>query len=215
MGLMGSMFIMPLFAQNFLGYDATETGYLFIPMAVALMLGAPLGGRLMGKVKSKHVIAASTFVAAVGVYLFSFLDAKSVPLDFMIPLSIMAFGMGFGMAQRTNLIAAAVPQNEIGSASAVLALIRNVAGAFGIAIFSTILNRAIESNVLTISQNSVLHVVTPTNIAIYTQLIIAKAQVVGYDTIFDYAAIILFIGAFLILLIRDTDAPKGVEVHVE
>jgi DHA2 family multidrug resistance protein len=215
MGLMGSMFIMPLFAQNFLGYDATETGYLFIPMAFALMLGAPLGGRLTDVVKPSYVIAASTFVAGVGIFMFSFLDAKSVPLDFMLPLVIMAFGMGFGMAQRTSLVASAVPQSEIGSASSVLALIRNVAGAFGIAIFSTILNSTIESKVLSISQNSTLRSTNPTDMQIFTQLIIAKAQVVGYDTIFVYASIILFVGSVLILFIKDVKMVKGVEVHVE
>jgi len=39
------------------------------------------------------------------------------------------------MAQRTNIIATVVPTHEIGMASSVLALARNVAGAFGIAIF--------------------------------------------------------------------------------
>ena len=215
MGLMGSMFVMPLFAQNFLGYDATETGILFIPMAVALMLGAPLGGQLTGRVKSRYVIAASTFVAGVGVYLFSFLDPKSVPLDFMIPLSVMAFGMGFGMAQRTSLIASAVPQSEIGQASSVLALVRNIAGAFGIAIFTVILNSTISSKVLQIAQNSVLRSTKPQDMQIFTQLIIAKAQVIGYDTIFIYAFVILMIGAVLILFIKDVEAPEGVEVHVE
>jgi len=215
MGLMGSMFVMPLFAQNFLGYDATETGILFIPMAFALMVGAPLGGRLTGKVKARYVIAASTFVAAIGIYLFSFLDPKSQPIDFMLPLVIMAFGMGFGMAQRTSLIASAVPQNEIGSASSVLALVRNIAGAFGIAIFSTILSSTISSKVIEISQNSVLRSHNPTDVKIFTQLIIAKAQVVGYDTIFIYAFCFLIVGSILILFIKDVEAPKGVEVHVE
>ncbi len=36
MGLMGGIFLIPVFAQTFLGYNATESGYLFVPMAVAL-----------------------------------------------------------------------------------------------------------------------------------------------------------------------------------
>src|SRR5207249_660370 len=140
MGLMGSVFLVPIFAQTFLGYDATASGYLFIPLAAALMLAAPLGGILTGKVQSKYVIAASTFVAAVGLYLFASIDARSTAWDIMIPLSIMAFGLGFGMAQRTNIIASVVPDHEIGVASSILALARNIAGAFGISIFATVLN---------------------------------------------------------------------------
>ena len=57
----------------------------------------------------------------------------------------MAFGLGFGMAQRTNVIAAVVPTEEIGIASSILALGRNIAGAFGIAVFGTILTNSTNS----------------------------------------------------------------------
>ena len=46
MGMMGSIFLVPVFAQTFLGYNATETGYLFMPMAFSLMIAAAIGGRL-------------------------------------------------------------------------------------------------------------------------------------------------------------------------
>ena len=103
LGLIGSMFLIPIFAQTFLGYNATQTGYLFMPMAAALMLGAPIGGRLIGKVQPRYVIAASTLVAGIGLYMFSWIDPRSGPLDIIIPLCIMAFGLGFGMAQRTSI----------------------------------------------------------------------------------------------------------------
>ncbi len=116
MGMMGSVFLIPLFAQTFLGYDATQSGLLFIPMAAGMMIASPIGGQLTGRVPSRIVIGISTFVAAVGLYMLSFLDARSSALDVCIPLMIMAFGLGFGMAQRTNAITSAVPQNEAGIA---------------------------------------------------------------------------------------------------
>lgn len=57
MGMMGSIFLIPVFAQTFLGYDATQTGFLFMPLAFAMMIGAPLGGKLTGKVEPRYVIA--------------------------------------------------------------------------------------------------------------------------------------------------------------
>src|ERR1035437_9638793 len=38
MGMMGGVFLIPVFARTFLGFNATESGYLFMPMAVAMML---------------------------------------------------------------------------------------------------------------------------------------------------------------------------------
>jgi MFS family permease len=178
-----------------LGYTATQTGYLFIPMAFMIVLAAPLGGRLTGKVQPRWVIMASTVVMGIGLYLFSYLDPRSTALAIIIPLAVMAFGMGFGMAQRTNIIASAVPQNEVGSASSVLALARNIAGAFGIALFGTILQNVTNSKVLEIAQYSIIHSRSIVDQKIGTSLIILKAQVAAYDYIFVVASIIAIIGA--------------------
>jgi len=196
MGMMGSIFLLPIFAETFLGYDATQTGYLFIPMAAAMLIAAPFGGRLIGKVKPSYVIAASTFVAGIGLFMFSWIDPRSTALDLIIPLVVMAFGMGFGMAQRTNIIAVVVPHDEIGEASAILALVRNISGAFGVAIFSTILTNVINSNVFAIARQSVLNGSGRQLMQQFTSLIILKAQVSGYSTVFLIASGIVFVGAF-------------------
>jgi EmrB/QacA subfamily drug resistance transporter len=202
MAMIGSIFLIPIFAETFLGYNATQTGYLFIPMAVALMVAAPLGGRLIGKVKPGYVISASTFVAGIGIYLFSFIDPRTTVLELIIPFMIMAFGLGFGMAQRTNLVAVVVPQDEIGEASAILALVRNISGAFGVAIFSTILTNSINANVLQIARSSVIRTLNPQTMKEFIGLIMLKAQVAGYASVFVISAIIIFIGAFAALLIK-------------
>jgi EmrB/QacA subfamily drug resistance transporter len=215
MGLMGSVFLVPIFAQTFLGYDATQSGYLFIPMAIGLMIAAPLGGQLTGKVSSSIVIASSTFVAGVGIFLFSFIDARSTALDLMIPLAIMAFGLGFGMAQRTSAIAAAVPPSEIGVASGILALVRNIAGAFGIAIFGTLLQTRTEHNVLSIAANSHLYQHTATAMAEFTSLIILKAQIDAYAYIFTVASMLMFIGAIVAILIKTPSVQLDEPLMVE
>ncbi len=215
MGMTGGIFLIPVFAQTFLGYDATESGYLFIPMAAALMLAAPVGGMLIGKVQARYVIFWSTIVAAVGIFMFIGLDPRSSALDIIIPLSVMAFGLGFGMAQRTNVIASVVPQSEIGVASSVLALVRNISGAFGIAIFATILDNRITSNVLTINSFSTLSSHVPHDIQTYIGLISLKAQVDAYDYVFLVASIIVFLGAFTILFMKLQKERTDIKVHVE
>jgi DHA2 family multidrug resistance protein len=215
MGMMGGIFLLPIFAQTFLGYNATETGYLFIPMAACMMISAQLGGRLTGKVRAKYVIFASTFVAAIGLFLFSFLDPKSSALAIIVPLCIMAFGLGFGMAQRTNIIASVVKQSEIGIASSVLALVRNIAGAFGIALFGTILNNRIEHNIIAINSFSHLVSHTATDFGQYVALIILKAQVNAYDYVFVIASIVVLLGAFAILTLKLKHERMDIKVHVE
>ncbi len=214
MGMMGGLFLIPVFAQTFLGYTATQSGYLFMPMAAAFMLSSPVGGALMGRVQSRYIIFASTIVASIGIFMLSYLDPRSSALDIIIPLSIMAFGLGFGMAQRTNIIASLVEPHEIGIASSVLALTRNIAGAFGIAIFGTILNNTVLSNVLTINSHSTLSSHAPNVVQTYVALVILKAEVSSYSYVFLVAGLFIFIGAFAALFLKVKER-LGVTVHVE
>ena len=214
MSLIGAIFLIPIFAETFLGYNATQTGYLFIPLAVAMMASAPIGGRLVGKVKPSIVIFSSTLVAGIGILMLSWIDPRSTTIDLIIPMSIMAFGMGFGMAQRTNLVAVAVKHEEIGEASAVLALVRNIAGAFGTAIFSTLLNTATNANVLAISAHSFLNGTGAVLTQQFIALIELKAQVSAYATVFEVAAWVIILGSFAAFLIRTPRESAGAGEHV-
>ena len=212
MGMMGGIFLIPIFASTYLGLNATSTGLLFIPMAFMMMVSSPLGGHFAGKIQPRYIIALSTLVAALGLFFFSFLDPKSTVWDIIIPLSVMAFGLGFGMAQRTSLIASIVPENEVGIASSILALVRNIAGAFGIALFGTILASATKINVLNLAHNSLIRSTDPKIFSEFVSLIILKAQVLAYSTVFQISALIVLIGAALSLMIKVDEKKEGEKI---
>ena len=214
MGMMGSIFLLPVFAQTFLGYSATESGYLFMPMAFTMVLASPIGGSLVGKVQARYVIFVSTIIAAIGIFMFTNIEPKSTAIDIIIPLVVMAFGLGLGMAQRTSIVASVVDPHEIGIASSVLALVRNIAGAFGIAIFGTILSNRTLSNVLTINAHSTLSSHDPNIVKTFVSLIILKAEVNAYSYVFLIAGIIIFLGSFTILFLKIKER-NDIKVHVE
>lgn len=216
MGLSGSVFLIPIFVQTYLGYSATQTGYIFMPLAFAMVIAAPLGGALTGKVQPRYVIAASTLIAGVGIFLFTGIDARWHALNVIIPMFVLAFGLGFGMAQRTNIIASVVPKEEIGVASSILALARNIAGAFGIAMFGTILDNSTNSKVLEIARASTLRLFDPATVQKFTALIILKAEIEAYRTVFLYTFIIMLVGAALALTIKlkEEIKPGGEEILI-
>jgi len=201
MCMMGSIFLIPIFDQIFLGYTATDTGFQFIPMAVCMILASPIGVSLSGRFAPRYIIASSTFVAAIGIYLFTDLDVRSGIMDIIIPMCIMAFGMGFGMSQRTGVIASIVPPEEISSGSAVLALVRNIAGAFGIAIFTTLLNNSIENNMIALSAHSVVNVHTVATMQLVSGLMYLQAQILAYHMVYIIASLFLLIASGLALMI--------------
>ncbi len=213
MTLMGSIFLIPIFAETFLGYSATQTGLLYIPMAVCLMATSMLGGRLVGKVEAYRVIFIGTLIAAFALYLFTFIDIRSSAQAIMVPMAILAAGLGFGMGLRSNIIVAVVSKDEIGEASAISALVRNISGAFGVAVFSTILDNVINANVLAVAQSSVINTTgaTAQQMHQFVALITLKAQVMGYAYVYWVALIVIIIGSFTALFIK---IPNELERYV-
>jgi len=203
LSMMGSVFLIPIFAQTFLGMDATHSGYLFIPLAIGFMFASPIGGKMIGKVKPGYVIALSSFVASIGFFLFwVFLDPRSGVFDIIIPLAIMSFGLGLGMAQRTSIITNSVPTEEVGVASGILTLGRNISGAIGIAVFSTLLTTIVNDKIVVIANNSYINALSSLDIKTGIALMELKAQVSAYGVIYLICSSIVLISGFIALFIK-------------
>ncbi|MGB8644342.1 MAG: DHA2 family efflux MFS transporter permease subunit [Anaerolineae bacterium] len=216
MGMSGGVFLIPVFVQTFLGFSATQTGYLFMPMAFFMMLASPLGVTLVGKVQPKYVIAASTLVGGLGLLLYTQVDARSTALDIMIPMSVMAFGLGFGMSQRTSIIAAVIPTEEIGIASSILALVRNISGAFGISVFATILSNGTENNLIAISRYSIVNTVNPLIRAVAGVLMTLKAEIDAYRIVFAVAAGVMALASVVVIFtLNIREMKSGVEILID
>ncbi len=202
-GMMGSFFMIPLFAQMFLGLNATETGYLFLPMALTMMVSAPFGGKMSSKFHTRYVVSFGMSIASLAIFFLSFLDPETTAFNLTWPLMLFAAGLGLGMGPLTNLATSSVPQNEVGIASAILNLTRNIAGAVSIAVFSTTLSNLILSNVLKVSAYSKLNVPLSQVKGVFPTLVVMKAQVLSYGQVFLYASMVMFLGAMLALLLDD------------
>ncbi len=203
MGMIGGIFLIPLFVQTYLGYSVTKTGLLFIPMAIGMGSAAQIGARLSAKIQPRFLTSASMLFAAFAMFLFAGIDIKWGPWDIIWRLFLMAFGLGIGLAPLTNAATATVPIKEVGIASSVLALARNIAGAFGTAIFATILSNSVTANLLTIQKFTVVNTASPILIQQIFALMITKANVSAYATVFHWAVFFMVIGAIAALFVKE------------
>lgn len=203
-GMMGAMFLLPVFAQNILGFDAVKTGLLFMPMAFTMLFAAPIGARMSTKMHIRIPVMIGITVASLGMFLIgSKLDVAMTELDIALPLVVFAVGMGFVMAPLTNSVTSSVPREEVGTASGIFSLIRNIAGAFGIAIFSTLLSNFRDSSILSTFYNSAVSTQTPVLTIIGDALIYMKAQVTSFQHVFFVASALLAIGLLTGFFIKD------------
>ena len=203
-GMMGAMLLLPVFAQTFLHYTATESGYLFVPMALALPVFAPLGAKLASSFNPRYTVSFGMGLSALGLFLLMNLDPTMTSWDFVLPLVLFGAGLGLGMAPLTNAATTSVPLHEVGMSSGLLNLTRNIGGAFGIAIFSTILANTTNANVLMVALNSRVNGSSPVVLAEASRLIIMKAELLSYGVVFAYAAGAMLLGALIALFFLRT-----------
>ncbi len=203
LGMFGGIFLIPIFAQNILGYSVTKAGYIFIPMAVCLMIAAQIGGRLVRRIQPSVLTAGGMFFSACMLYLFAGIDIKWTFWDITWRLGLFAAGLGIGLAPLTNAATSTVPLEEVGIASSVLALARNLAGAFGVAIFATILSNSTTSSLLAIQTHSIVNTKTPQIVSQVIGLMEIRANVLAYGVVFKAASALVALGGVAALFIKE------------
>lgn len=204
MGFIGGIFLLPIFVQGYLGYDVTKTGYLFLPMAAGMMISAQFGARASIKFQPKYVVFAGLAWSAFILYLFSGIDLTWTFGHFAILLFCFALGLGLTFAPITNASISTVPLHEVGVASSILALVRNIAGAFGVAIFATILTNSATSAILNVQKFTTINSLNPAVLQQVGFLMAMKANLVSFNTVFVCSAIITFFGACSALFLKET-----------
>jgi DHA2 family multidrug resistance protein len=142
--------LLPLFLQTLLGYPALEAGLAISPRGLGALLSAIVAGRLIGIVDTRFLVAAGfgllafsgtwmsrlTFdVAWSNIAFVTFLNGLANPLIF-IALSTMAF--------------ATLSREQMGGATGIYNLMRNLGGSVGISLVTTLLARRaqLHQNVL-------------------------------------------------------------------
>lgn len=215
LGMMGALFLLPIFAQNYLGYSVTKSGYLFIPMAICLMFAAQMGARLARRFPPRFVISSGMFFSCLMILSFTGIDIKWNFWDIAWRLGLFAMGLGIGLAPLTQAATSTVPLQEVGIASSVLALARNLAGAFGVAIFATILSNSTTSSLIMIEQHSLINTTDTHLLQLIPALMITKANIMAFATVFRTAAIFIALGGAAALFVRESKNDMGDNHHHE
>lgn len=203
-GMFGGLFLLPIFAQTYLGYTVTQSGYLFVPMAMALLISAQVGAKLSAKIESRFLTAGGMFFSAIIFVTFGAIDIRWGFIDIGGRLLLFAAGLGIGLAPLTNATTSSVPIQEVGVASSILALARNIAGAFGVAIFATILTNSTTANLLALQVHSVINSINPQTIQEARTLMIIKANILAYGTVFQVTAFLLALGGLSALFVKES-----------
>jgi DHA2 family multidrug resistance protein len=140
--LYGSILLLPLFMQEVLSFPAITAGVWNCPRGIVTMALMPLVGFLIGRrLDMRAMLFSGILVSAVGVLSFSFLDRNAGPWNFLWPQVIMGAGLAFVFVPYSTISVDPIPNEEMGFATSITGLTRNIGASFGISIAATLLYR--------------------------------------------------------------------------
>jgi MFS family permease len=135
--MMSGVVFLVQYLQACLGEGPLAAGARLLPLTATLFVVAPIAGRLVTRVGERPIVVAGLLGQAGGLIWLALGTGGSYPA--LIP-AMVATGVGVSAAMPAAQTAAiaAVPREAIGTASGVYNAMRQVGGAFGIAIASAV-----------------------------------------------------------------------------
>lgn len=139
--LFGSIVLLPIYLQTLMGYTATLAGLVLAPGGIATMVAMPVMGRLITKVNPKGILAFGIITCAYSTYLMSGFNLYADFNSIAWPRILLGIGMGFAVIPLMTLAFSSIKKEEMGNATAIFNLLRNLGGSFGVAFISTMIAR--------------------------------------------------------------------------
>ena len=139
--LFGSIVLLPIYLQTLMGYTAYLAGVVLGPGGMATLIAMPVAGRLVTKVNPKGLLASGIIVGAYSTYLMSEFNLYASLWTVIWPRIVLGVGMGLLFIPLTTMTMSTISKENMGNATAIYNLLRNLGGSFGVAFVTTMAAR--------------------------------------------------------------------------
>lgn len=136
-------FLGSFYLQDHRGYGALQTGLLFLPVALATMLGANAAGRVIGRTGPRTLAVLGLLLAAAG-FVIPALWGGTVAMVSGVSLAAAGTGAVFVVASATAL--AQIDPREAGLASGIVSTFHEFGASLGAAVVSSVAAASIAGN---------------------------------------------------------------------
>jgi EmrB/QacA subfamily drug resistance transporter len=135
--LSGAVFFTAQFLQAGLHHDPLAAGLRLLPWGVVPFVVAPFTGRLADRLGGRPLVVAGIALWAVGMLWLGIVASTTVSYwELCIPMVISGFGFSVAIPAVTRSVVGMVATADVGTASGAYTTMRQLGGAFGIAILS-------------------------------------------------------------------------------
>jgi DHA2 family multidrug resistance protein len=150
--LFGSLVMLPLFLQTVLGYPSFQAGEAMAPRGFGAFLAMPLVGVLIGKIDPRKMVAGGLVIAGGTLFMLSSISLEAGYWDIFWPQFIQGMSMGLLFVPLSTISMNSIPREQIGNATSLFSLMRNLGAGIGIAVVATLVSRRTTAHAALLSE---------------------------------------------------------------
>jgi len=139
-GIFSTVFLTPVFLAQVRGFDALQTGMALLSVGAFQILALVAYATLARVVDMRLLMVVGLVLFGLGCYLYVPLTNQWGWRELLIPQALRGIGQQFCIPPIVTMALGALPPSRLKSASGLFNLMRNLGGAIGIAVSSTLLN---------------------------------------------------------------------------
>jgi len=133
--------MLPLFLQTLLGYSALQSGLSVSPRGFGSMASMILVGFLVRRVDGRALMSIGFVLLAASTWMLGRVNLQIGMSSVVWPNIINGFAMGFVFVPLTTMTLSRLRKQDMGNATGIYNLMRNIGGSIGIASVTTMLVR--------------------------------------------------------------------------
>ncbi|HEY1256550.1 MAG TPA: DHA2 family efflux MFS transporter permease subunit [Terracidiphilus sp.] len=133
--------ILPLYYQEVMGYTAFTAGLVVFPRGVGSFIGSPVIGILGSRIDQRKLLCAGFLGFGVCSLIFGTINLDIGPYSLLIPITLTGFALSFVFVPLATLATSTIPREEMGNATGLFNMLRNIGGSIGISMATTALIR--------------------------------------------------------------------------
>jgi DHA2 family multidrug resistance protein len=139
--LYGSLVLVPIMLQTLLGYPSLQAGIAMAPRGIGSFIAFPIVGLILAYVGARRLLAFGFAASGLTLIWLGSMNLNLGYWDIFWPQFIMGVAMSCLFVPLTTISMDPIPKEEMGNATSIFNVMRNIGGSMGIATSTTILAR--------------------------------------------------------------------------
>ncbi|BAP88141.1 EmrB/QacA subfamily drug resistance transporter [Burkholderiales bacterium GJ-E10] len=133
----GSLVLLPLWLQEFVGYTATQAGEVMAWVGLFALALSPIVGRYLDRIDTRLLTTCSFSVFMVVFWMRSHFTSDSGYWDYAMPTVVQGIASSMFFIPLFSIVLGGLPQHRIAAATGLANFARITAGSFGTSIYTT------------------------------------------------------------------------------